>query len=255
MDSSGTPDTTTSPMTTRTNLFHQLTDELRVASRTPEGRATLDRLREHGTQIDIDATLGGVVATCHGHSGVASPDARVMVDRLVALAGESQIAGIAAIVALQPALLRVATRVCAPDAPDDDAVSEVIAAAWEALAVGDPVRPTMRMVVGRTWVTARTSVRRQRSSRTREVPCDAVEVTSWATGLVCESSGEGTTLGWAVRKGLVSRDDARLIRLTRVSGIPLSQVASTLGIPRTSLHWHLQRAERAVRRTLREGAR
>jgi DNA-directed RNA polymerase specialized sigma24 family protein len=235
--------------TRATNPLQLLTLELETRSASPSGRRAMDRIRMSGVDVGTTTTMAELVAGCHEAEPGGEDRTPRVVDALLAAARNDPDAAVCALVALRPALLRIARRVCGGD-PDEDELAEVVAIAWEEIC-GDAGSLGATRVVAATWTRSR-SVLRRRSDRaareaTRADGLDAVGRTHDP-----DVGGDGT-LSMAVAKGVVSPQDAALIALTRVGGVRIVELARQRGVSASTLSTRRLRAEAAIRRHLTDG--
>jgi DNA-directed RNA polymerase specialized sigma24 family protein len=241
-------------MTTRTDALHLLTLELDRRSGAPEGRRAHRRFATHGIDIGTATSIGELVATCHDGRRSSGRGPATTLHGLLSLAPRDPDAALCALVALRPALYRIAGRVSSPRPADDDAIAEVVAIAWELVCASRrSCRITHLDVIGATWTRARTTLRRQADRVIREellyegwdAPASPSEPTDAVEPL----------LERAVRMGTLTRDDAELIALTRAGDVTLEELALRLGIARETLLRRRSRAEAALHAGLRSDLR
>jgi hypothetical protein len=239
-------------MTTRTDALHRLTLELDRRSSAPEGRRALRRFAAHGINIGAATSIGELVAACHDRQQAQGRDHATLLDGLLGLAPCDPDAALCALVALRPALYRIAGRVSSPRTADDDAIAEVVAIAWAVICEPDaPV--SHRHVISTTWTRARTTLRRQADRALREELLaelgDAPAAQSEPTDTVEQ------LLERAIRRGTLSRHDAELIALTRAGSVTLEELAARRGVVRETLLRRRSRAEAALHAGLRSDLR
>lgn len=246
----GVPGSYLGPMPRTTNPLQLLTKELETRSASPGGRRALERIRGSGIDVGGATSMSELVARCHAHSQEAERSSGAVVDGLLAAARSDPDAAVCVLVALRPALLRVARRVCGGD-PDEDELAEVVAIAWEEIC--SPAGPLgASRVVAATWTRSRSVLRRRTDLAAREAPhpdgLDALDRTHDS-----DVEGDGT-LSTAIAKGVVSTQDAALIALTRVGGVRIAELARQRGVSASTLSTRRLRAEAAIRRHLTDGA-
>jgi DNA-directed RNA polymerase specialized sigma24 family protein len=241
-------------MTTRTDALHHLTLDLDRRSSAPEGRRALRRFASHGIDVGTATTIGELVASCHDRHRAQGRDPATLLDGLLGLARSDPDAALCALVALRPALYRIAGRVSSPRPADDDAIAEVVAIAWAVvreLERSDPV--THFEVIGTTWTRARTTLRRHATHALHEEPIskrwDAPAAPSEPTDTV------EPLLERAIAMGTLTRQDAELIALTRAGDASLEELALRLGVVRGTLLRRRSRAEAALHAGLRSDLR
>ena len=211
----------------------------------------MDRIRRAGIDVGAVTSMAEMVAQCHDVGRKGSDRPHALADALLAAAIDDPDAAVCALVALRPALLRIARRVCGGD-PDDDELAEVVAIAWEEIC-GPAGSLGASEVVRATWTRSRSVLRRQEDLSAREHLRDV-----WPEPAVhdpdAEDDGEAT-LATAIADGIVSRHDASVIALTRLGGMTIAELASQRGVPVSTLTSQRRRAETAIRRHLTEGQR
>jgi DNA-directed RNA polymerase specialized sigma24 family protein len=248
----GVPGCLLCAMTHHTNPMHSLTAELRSRSASPAGRRALERFRREGIDVGWAATLGDLVERCHSSGAQASDHARSLVDSLLALAPSDPDAAICALVVLRPALLRIARRVSGREPTADD-VAEVLVIAWEEICRPGAPRGSS-VVVRATWTRSRSVIRRLADRVARE---ELGEVALRPATPPTEDHLEARdTLASAVARGTITWDDAVVIALTRIDGLPVTVLAGLWGVTVSTVTSKRRRAEAAIREHLsRQGQR
>jgi DNA-directed RNA polymerase specialized sigma24 family protein len=209
----------------------------------------MDRIRRAGIDVGAMTSMAEMVDQCHGVRPGGVGRAETLADALLVVAPNDPDAAVCALVALRPALLRIARRVCGGD-PDDDELAEVVAIAWEEIC-GPAGSVSASEVVRATWTRCRSVLRRRAHRVAREELGDAgPDPTLHEPD--AEDEGEAT-LATAVANGIVSRHDAAVIALTRLGGMTLAELAAQRGVPASTLTSQRRRAETAIRRHLTEG--
>jgi hypothetical protein len=238
--------TMTQTRTRTTNPLQLLTAELEARSASPGGRRAMDRIRASGVDVGTTASMAGLVARCHEPAPEGKEPPETLADSLLAAARRDPDAAVCALVALRPALLRIARRVCGGD-PDEDELAEVVTIAWEEICGPAGVLGANR-VVAATWTRSRSVLRRRTDRAAREDPqADGLETI--ASTPAPGGGGDGT-LSTAVAQGIVSRQDAALIALTRIGGVRIAELARQRGVSAATLSSRRRRAEAAIRRHL-----
>ena len=210
----------------------------------------MDRIRASGVDVGTTESMAELVARCHVPAPGGSEHAEAVVDGLLTAARCDPDAAVCALVALRPALLRIARRVCGGD-PDEDELAEVVAIAWEEICGAAGPLGASR-VVAATWTRSRSVLRRQTDRSAREAVC-AEGLEPFGSTRAPDGEGDGT-LSMAIRQGVVSRQDAALIALTRIGGVRIAEIARQRGVPAATLSSRRRRAEAAIRRHLDEGS-
>jgi DNA-directed RNA polymerase specialized sigma24 family protein len=233
-----------------TNPLQLLTIELETRSASPGGREALERIRASGVEVGATTSMSELVAQCHQPAPESEGSSQAVVEGLLAAARSDPDAAVCVLVALRPALLRIARRVCGGD-PDEDELAEVVAIAWEEIC-GDAGSRGANRVVTATWTRSRSVLRRRIDQAAREAPhSDGLEALDRTHDLDVEGDG---TLSTAIAKGVVSTQDAALIALTRVDGVRIAELARQRGVSASTLSTRRLRAEAAIRRHLTDGA-
>ena len=232
-------------------IFDRLETHLALRSRGAAGRSAMARLaagiETNGAGDPLELALGCHKPSCHqpGAGGSAS----VTVSGLIALARGDEVALLCVLVALRPALVKMARRLERSGTPGPEAASVVLAAATEAILTRRAV--TAREVVAGTWTIARSTARRERRFAERHRPTaelpDVADVVEHGA-----STGERVpaVLEEAVARGVLSGSDAVLVHQTRVLGRPLVAVARAQGTTRAALDSSRRRAEGSLRSML-----
>jgi len=236
-------------MTRTTNPLHLLTADLEARSASPAGRRALDRIRDAGVDVGATVSMAELVARCHDPA--ADGQTHAIVDGLLAAAPTDPDAAVCALVALRPALLRIARRVCGGD-PDDDELAEVVAIAWEEIC-GAAGSLGATHVVRATWTRSRSVLRRRSGRVAREAQLDEGSE-ALDSGPPAHDEGEAT-LAASIAERIISKQDALLIALTRLGGVTMTELAQQRGVPVATLTSRRRRAEAAIRRHLSEQER
>ena len=155
------------PMMRAKSPLKVLTDELEARSASPAGKRAMDRIRNSGIEVGTTVTMAELVAWCHEPAPGGSERIEAVVNRLLTAARSDPDAAVCALVALRPALLRIARRVCGGE-PDEDELAEVVAIAWEEIC-GPSGCVGANRVVSATWTRSRSVLRRRSERAAREV--------------------------------------------------------------------------------------
>jgi DNA-directed RNA polymerase specialized sigma24 family protein len=227
-------------MTRTTNPLQLLTAELEARSASPSGRRAMERIR---ADFDLGAvtSMAEMVDQCHDVGPRGSGRAATLADALLAAAANDPDAALCALVALRPALLRIARRVCGGD-PDEDELAEVVAIAWEEIC-GPAGSVGASEVVRVTWTRSRSVLRRQADRASREEPQDTGGDLTEHDSYAEEAEA---TLATAIADGIVSRHDAAVIALTRLGGMTIAELAIQRGVGVSTLTSRRRRAEAAI---------
>jgi DNA-directed RNA polymerase specialized sigma24 family protein len=170
--------------------------------------------------------------------------AEEIIGGLVAQTGQDEVACLTVLVALRPALIRMARRLARGGLSSSDAQSDVVVAAWQAvIAASESPASTSaaRRVVAATWSTCRTESRRALRSRlSEEVLADSLDP---AERNADPADRVSTLLVDACRQGVVSRHQAVLIHDTRVLDRSIDDVAAASGTSPAALRKQRRRIE------------
>jgi len=252
----GTPECPLCAMTTRTDALHLLTLELDRRSSAPEGRRALRRFATSGIDMGTATTILELVASCHDRHRTASLDSARLLDGLLGLAPDDPDAALCVLVALRPALYRIARRVSSPRPADDDAIAEVVAIAWAVVCEPDSAGSdtvSHSTVIRATWTRARTTLRRHAGHALREEPIPE----KWDTPAAPAEPTDTVEplLERAIAMGTLTRLDAELIALTRAGDVTPEELARHRGTVRATLLRRRSRAEAALHAGLRSDLR
>lgn len=226
------------------DIFSKLAGELDRRSRGGPGALALERLGAHGASVEDVTTLSDLVRQCH-ESNVGAVG---LVADLIKLAPDDELLALAALVALRPALRRVARRVGGHGADQADVDQTVLASAWGAIRAPGTEK-TASAVVSHVWSETWSQLRRVRRSAERELLCEP-SAREWIC-LIHEDASADVGLGRPLTAHTLSQSDLQLVRLVRIVGVPLREVARTLAVPKSTLEYQLQRVERSLRVTYR----
>lgn len=228
-----------------------LTAALAVRSASTEGRRAVARWAAAGLTVDGCRTPLDVATSCHDPAG--RHRAELLVADLIDRAPTEELAGLTALVALRPALVRAARRsATGPDSADVEAV--LVAAAWSAmgqLAVAPPTPDAPRRVVAAVW-TAGLAERRRRSRRRVDPLPDG-----WDRSEPGSDPGElvSTLLDEARARAVVDDRQVVLVHGSRVLDRPLADLARERSVTVASVLRQRHRAERRLRAFVDAGAR
>ena len=235
-----------------TTPIQRLSAHLTERSRGPAGRAALARWEAAGLDPGEATTPVELALSCHGRGNPGRSGS--VVAELVRLAPVDETAALCALVALRPALLRLAGHLVRRGTAREEAECDVVAVAWEQLGVLGGVRRRYAAadVVDATWSRLRT-LTGLRLRRTAWEPLgpqhDAVEAGADPAERVT------TVLTEAVADGTLSARQAAVVHDTRVLDRPVAEVAARSGRDPRAVRTERSRAEATLRRHLSaEGA-
>ena len=229
MEGSGSSRGLDEPMTTHQTAIDLLTHDLDLRSRSTVSMKTLDRLRRLGLDLPPGTRVKELASICHGLVEIPGIDKERVIAALFQLAPRDETAGIAALVAMRPAMLRVAIRVSGSEQPSADTIAEILALAWEHLAsatADDPATPCS--LVRFIWSKARTITRRERVYQHRSEAFDPDWDPEEADPTI--EVDVAIVLGEAVKREILSQLDAELLWLTYVIGFEIRELASIWGV-------------------------
>jgi DNA-directed RNA polymerase specialized sigma24 family protein len=222
-----------------------LTADLRSRSAGKDGRLAMERFARAG----IDA--GGAGSPIELAELCARLEDRDFSEKVVAgLAGlppGDELAGLTVLVALRPALIRIAHRLVGLGVPAEEVQADVIAAAWEGVrsSAGLPGASPAGKVVAATWNRCRAGSRRAWQQRLTERALPAT-LTVAEPGM--DPAEQVSTLVYEARcHGVLSRAQAALVYDTRILGRPIEEVAASLGRSPNALRKQRERIEAALR--------
>jgi len=229
-----------------------LTRHLAVRSATTEGRQAVARWAAAGLAVDGCRTPLDVATSCHDPAG--RQRAELLVADLIDRAPTDELAGLTALVALRPALVRVARRLArGPGSADVEAV--LVAAAWSAvgqLAAAPPAHDAARRVVAAVWTAGLADRRRHR----RRHPVNHLPE-GWDRPAPDSDPADlaSTLLDDARARAVVNDRQAALVHDSRMLERPLAELAREAAVRVETLRRERSRAERRLRAFVDAGAR
>lgn len=206
--------------------------------------------------IDVGTALDPLELARSCHDPARSVRSRAVVSELVALSVSDEMAGLVALVALRPGLLRIAGRLAARGAPRDDAETDVVAIAWEVMrSVGRKgAHPRVaQRVISTTWERCRAASRRPSSGRSTWERSGERRVLALPDGFDAEAVDANpadrvsTTLWEARRAGVVSARQATLVHDTRILDVDIAAVAAEQGRTAVAVRKERERVEARLR--------
>lgn len=227
------------------DIFNHLAGELDRRSHGARGWRSMERVRGSGAQVNNLRCLIEIAEECLG-AGIGAAD---LLTHLLELAPEDELLALTSLVALRPALRRIARRVAGPRNNREELGQVVLAAAWAAVRDEDVERKP-GPVVNRIWTEARSEARRAQRTVAREV---LVEPTSANWDRVIEPGWEADfdLLRKHIVRCVLTPEDADLLGIVWFDGVSLREAARVLSVPKSTLEGRLRRAERLVRATHR----
>jgi hypothetical protein len=233
-------------MTSPPSPLALLDAHLAQLSRTAVGAAALERFRRAGIETAEAADLCALVRQWDGQGG-GSRRAE-MLEGLIDLAPEDDIAALCAVVALRPELSRMARHLARGELDPEEAQSEAIAIGW-GVVVTRPERSEqgprrVGSVVNAIWNEAR----RTAGLRRRGV----AEVRPSGAGFDVAAAEDDPLERWpgllaaAVARGVLTPRQVVLVAQTRMEGRPLAEVARALGRTYQAAQKDRRRAETAL---------
>ena len=204
-------------------------------------------LRHRGVDLLEAESPSELVAVFHERG--REQRARASLEVLVRIAGECEVAALVVLVALRPALLRIAQRIRGSAKGADDVLEVVIAHAWAVLKErGSEGEDVVSSLVTETWTRARTETRRddQRSGRNVLVS-EPQEIEEFEA-----DPGASVAPRRVVRvpSGELCDYDRTLIVATRVNGMSLREISEIMQTDYHTLYRRRARAEAKLRRYL-----
>lgn len=222
----------------------QLERELR---RELSGPVLAARYDEWARQEPVLARLGGPVKLLRFLRGRPAPACSDAV--LCALLGRARSEPIAArlvLHALLPGLKALARRMLAGADEREELWSALLTIAWEEIRSYPLERRPRRVAANLLLDMLRPTLRAMRAARTGEPPTtlESRELRpAWPT---TEGRDPDALLGEAVAAGAITAQEADLVAVTRVDGVPLAHLAELGGQPYNRLKVRRQRAERRL---------
>ncbi len=247
------------PMTTHPTPLRQLTDHLAARARMPEGRAAFVAFVEAHPSLDtMGATdLFELASSCHRSTGTSRT--RALVGALLAASVDHELAALAVVVAVRPALRRISRRLIAHGQDPTEAETDTITTAYfvtAGLAGTSPTHPA-QAVVAATWDRMRATVRSLQADGVRfasfPADFDREEPGADPAGFIGCSDRVGQFLEDAVSAGVVTERQARLVYLTRVEGMCLERVSEAEGTNSATNRKERTRGLRALKRFVADG--
>jgi DNA-directed RNA polymerase specialized sigma24 family protein len=240
-------------MTHTTDPMALLTQELSRRSGDRLGRQALERFEAAGIELFGAGTFTELVRIFHQRAALSEGTERSL-DALVALAPDDPDATLVVLVALRPALYRIAHRNQSSNASLEEVLEDVVLFAWESTleAAEDPPGKRISTIIRSTATKTRTVHRRWGRQQSRVDPLDkGLELIDSSP---CFEPWPEEPLLRALDAGVLSPVDVELIRLTRINDVELSEVADRLAVPYDRLQKQRRRAESALKTYLGEGA-
>jgi len=236
----------TGPMNNYPDPIHQLVVDLGFLSRTSRGRALHMRLRVAG----IDARgSDSVLEVAHDleWNPRTEPNPSPVLEQLVALTSGDQGATLVLLVALRRALREMAFAI-GRQSSDQDVAAEILVELLAGIAVSGG-SSSIGQLLDRTYRAALRTVGHQDRQAAQETSWeigDDVEEINYADPFALE------LLEQCVGSGAITLTDAAIIRLTRVEGVSLDDVADACRVKYQTVKRRRNRAETAIRRFLRD---
>jgi len=235
-----------SSMTHYRGPISNLITHVEVLSRGGGSNVTMVRLIEGGLDPGLATTVAELATICNRTD--QRDRAEAIVASLVALAPADDLAGLGALAALSPALIRLSRRLITAGVRPEQADIDVIATAYERIVtLGDqPRRHAARSVISGTWDRLRASLDAAQRCALREHPLEA------ASDPVAHSTSATTAPGlrWvltdAVAAGAISAEAARIIDGSRCHGRTLRSLACELHKSESAVRQTRNRAERTL---------
>jgi hypothetical protein len=235
------------PMDDHFGPIWNLTRHLEHRCRDGKDAGTLTRLSSGDLDLLGIGSVFDLSCSCHQTKDRARADS--VLRALMGLAEDDELAAMAVLVALRPALLIMARRLVTVGVEPAEAQTDVIATAYlRVLALaGEPPRHMARAIVGGTWDRLRWALESEQRCALRR--CPLREIGDLSDDGQSEESGDSkltTVLFDAVADGVLSAEAARVVHATRVQRRPFSTLACELHKGEAAVRKTRQRAERAL---------
>jgi len=233
-------------MTSTRSPLTLLCDHVAQLSRTAQGDLALKRFADAGMEVDLADDL--TVLLRRRGCGASRIQRAELVEFLVVMAPDDEVAALCAVVSLRPELEWMTRRSTRDPVGPDEAEADVVAVAWEVVTARHECRCGSlghSALVNAIW----SEVRRSAGLRRRvlldivplpddfERPAPEVDRLERWPGL----------LAVAVARGVLTPRQVTLIAQTRMEERPLSEVAVLLGRPYDAVRKERARAEAALR--------
>ena len=226
----------TDPMTNHIDPIQLLATELDTMSATSAGRLVLQRIETRGLD-----TLGAASPSELAHVIEWNPRAErnchTTLTALVPLAAQDHEIAIIVMIALRRPLRDMWLSIVRFGGDPDDG-AELLAGLWKSLTqhkVGDVDR-----ILELAFVQTRRTLRR---GQRHDAALESIEGLDFADGGPNPEDLTDNLLGHLTAQGVVSREDADLIRVTRMEGVPIRDLAKFLNLPYKTIHQRRRRAE------------
>lgn len=224
-------------------LFRDLNRDWSITARSRRSRRAVARWKAQepvlGSVADLDAIIGRI-----GSSN--RPDQDAIFAALLRLGHDDPLAWRAVLHALMPGLVCVARRFLPGRRQADEVAATVAACAWDRIACYPLDRRPRSIAANIVLDTRQLASARLFRHIDKEVP--TAELTEYrATSPVSDPSmALVRLLDHAVKRQVVSADDARLVALTRITDVPVEELATEQGVLPHSLRRRRLRIEAAL---------
>jgi hypothetical protein len=222
-------------------LFCDLNRDWQLISRHRTTRPALARWKDLEPDLGPAASLDGLIELAHSRQPATSD---AVLGGLLRLGADDDLALRVVLHAVMPGLIHHARRFIAGGAPPDEAAEALVAAAWQRIRTY-PLDRRPRSIGANIVLDA------QQQSGVALFRHAGIEVPDpqAAAGSPCRPDSTARLLaivGHAVRSGVVTAADARLVIATRVHGVPIQDLAHQEGIQPHSLRRRRLRIEASL---------
>jgi hypothetical protein len=238
-------------MDTHEGPIWRLTRSLEIRCRAGGSKKTISRLAAGGLEVGGTDSLFALACSCHESKDRSRADA--VLGALLRLAGGDELAVMAVLVALRPALLVLSRRLIGVGIDPAVAQGDVVATAYErvlALAPNPPAH-VARAIISSSWDRLRWSLRAEQRCALRHLPLSAAGDLSESGA---EQSAPGSAggadlrsvLAEAISAGVISAAAAEIVLATRTQGTSFRVLSCELHRGEAALRKTRQRAETAL---------
>jgi hypothetical protein len=236
------------PMDTHEGPIWRLTHSLQIRCRGGGSSETMARLADGGLQLAAGDTVYALACRCHESKDREWSD--TVLGALLRSAGDDELALMAVLVALRPALLVLSRRLVGVGLDPAVAQGDVVATAYERVLalVPDPPVHVARAIISSSWDRLRWSLRAEQRCALRHLPLsvlgDVADTGPEQNASDLTAGGELTSvLTEAVATGVITATAARIVVATRAQGTSFRALSCELHKGEAALRKTRQRAE------------
>jgi hypothetical protein len=236
------------PMDIHEGPIWRLTRSLEIRCRAGGSNGTMARLADGGLELAGAGTLFALACSCHESKDRARSDA--VLGALVRLTGDDELAAIAMLVALRPALLVLSRRLTGVGMNPSAAQGDVVATAYERMlaVAAEPTVHVARAIISSSWDRLRWSLRAEQRCALRHLPPsevgEGIEAAAEPDVSASRAGGDlSSVLTEAVATGVISATAAHIVVATRSHGRSFRALACELHKGEAALRKTRQRAE------------